>query len=123
MKRSLKIALLSGVTASVGFCVAVWIRNLVYQPDLLTWQIPLNAFTFPGLLASTLIFSCQPEGLERGCEWYTMFPTFVAVNALACATTFFPLVHLFRSFRRQSPPGASRKDLKNLIQRAEVPRK
>jgi hypothetical protein len=123
MKRSLTIALFFGAVATIGFCLAVWIRNLVYQPSLLTWQIPLNAFTFPGLLASTLLFSCQPEGLEIGCEWHRMFPTFVTVNALTFAAISFPLVHLFRSFWRKGPTCTSRKALKILIDRAEVPRK
>ena len=98
MKRSLLLALTLGMTATIGFCLAVWIRNLVYQSTL-SWRIPLNVFTFPGLLASALIFPCQKQGLETGCEWYRTFPMFVTVNSLSLTVISLPLVHLFRIFR------------------------
>jgi hypothetical protein len=55
MKRSLILSLLFGVTVTMGFCLAVWIRSLIYQPRPPAWKIPLNAFSFPGLLASALV--------------------------------------------------------------------
>lgn len=100
MKRSLRVALLFGLTATIGFCLAVWIRNLIYEPRL-SWRIPLNVFTFPGLLASALTFPCQKQGIETGCEWYRTFPMFVAVNSLALTIVSLPLVHLFRVLRRR----------------------
>ncbi len=100
MKRSLTLALLFGATVTIGFCLAVWIWNLVFE-SAASWRIPLNAFTFPGLLASALTFPCQAQGLEIGCEWYRTLPMFVAVNSLAASVILLPLVHLFRSFRRK----------------------
>ena len=123
MKRSLTLALVFGLTATAGFCLAAWIReDLVYQSTQLSWQVPLNAFTFPGLLASTLIFSCQQPGPEIGCEWYKMFPTFVAVNSLTFAAMLFPLIHLFRRFRRKDQGGRI-KAFKLLIEQAGGSRK
>ena len=102
MKRSLMFALLFGATATISFCVAVWIWNLVVE-SASSWRIPLNVFTFPGLLASAsaLAFPCQAQGLEIGCEWYRTLPMFVTVNSLAATVILLPLVHLFRSFRRK----------------------
>ena len=100
MKRSLILALALGATATIGFCLAAWLRSLVYQPDP-SWEIPLNAFTFPGLLASALTFPCQKPGLEIGCEWYRTLPMFVVVNAFTFTALSLPLVHLYRVFTRK----------------------
>lgn len=100
MKRSLILALALGVTATVGFCLAVWIRNVIYEPSM-SWRITLNVFTFPGLLASVLTFPCQKQGLEIGCEWYKTLSLFLVVNSLIYAAISLPLIHLFfRSSRR-----------------------
>ena len=99
MKRSLILALALGMTASAGFCLALWIRNVIYEPTS-SWRITLNAFTFPGLLASVLTFPCQRQGLEIGCEWYKTLPLFLVVNSLVYAAISLPLIHLFRSSRR-----------------------
>ena len=100
MKRSLTLALAHGVTATIGFCLAAWLRSLIYQPDP-SWRIPLNAFTFPGLLASALTFPCQNPGLEIGCEWYRTLPMFVVVNSLTFTALSLPLVYLVRFFKRK----------------------
>lgn len=102
MKRNLMLAVLLGVTATIVFCFAVWIGNLIYEPKILSWRIPLNGFTFPGLLASALVFPCQKQGFEIGCEWYRTVPMFVAVNSLAFTVVSLPLVCLFRALRRKN---------------------
>ncbi len=101
MKRSLILSLLFGVTVTMGFCFAIWIRSLVYQPRLPAWKIPLNVFSFPGLLASAIVFSCKNQDIQIGCEWYRTLPMFIAVNSLACTATSLLLVHVFRSLRRR----------------------
>jgi hypothetical protein len=100
MKRSLTLALLFGATATIGFCLAVWIWNLSFE-SAASWRIPLNVFTFPGLLASALTFPCQKQGMEIGCEWYRTLPMFAAVNSLAATVILLPLAQLFRSIRRK----------------------
>jgi hypothetical protein len=101
MKRSLTLSLLFGVTLKMGFCLAIWIRSFVYQPRLPVWGIPLNVFSFPGLLASALAFHCKDQDIQIGCEWYRTLPMFIAVNSLVCTATSLPVVHLFRSLRRR----------------------
>jgi hypothetical protein len=101
MKRSLILSLLFGVAVTISFCLAIWIRNLVYQPHPRAWGIPLNVFSFPGLLVSALAFPCQDQDVQIGCEWYRTLPTFIAVNSLICTATSLPIVHLFRSLRRR----------------------
>jgi hypothetical protein len=101
MRRSLILSLLFGVTLTIGFCLAIWIRSLIYQPRPPVWGIPLNVFSFPGLLASALVFPCKNQDIQIGCEWYRTLPMFVAVNSFACAAISLPLVHLFCSLRRR----------------------
>ena len=100
MKRSLTLALLFGATATIGFCLAVWSWNLAFE-SAASWRIPLNVFSFPGLLASALVFPCKNQDIQIGCEWYRTLPMFVAVNSFACAAISLPLVHLFCSLRRR----------------------
>ena len=100
MKRSLTLALLFGATATIGFCLAVWSWNLAFE-SAASWRIPLNVFSFPGLLASALAFPCKNPDVQIGCEWYRTLPTFIAVNSLICTATSLPIVHLFRSLRRR----------------------
>ena len=100
MKRSLTLALLFGATATIGFCPAVWSWNLAFE-SAASWRIPLNVFSFPGLLASALAFPCKSPDVQIGCEWYRTFPMFIAVNSLVCTATSLPVIHLFRSLRRR----------------------
>lgn len=100
MKRSLTFAFLLGMTTTISYCLAVWLKNLLFAPTL-SWRMPLNLFTFPGLLASVLTFPCRERGLEIGCEWYRTLPLFVVVNSLVCTVICLPLVHLLRVSRRK----------------------
>jgi hypothetical protein len=100
MKRSLTLALLFGATATIGFCLAVWSWNLAFE-SAASWRIPLNVFSFPGLLASALAFPCKSPDVQIGCEWYRTFPVFIVVNSLVCTATSLPVIHLFRSLRRR----------------------
>ena len=89
MKRSLTLALLFGVTATIGFCLAVWSWNLAFE-SAASWRIPLNVFSFPGLLASALAFPCKDQDVQIGCEWYHL-PAFTMSRRSDLVNTPFRL--------------------------------
>ncbi len=67
-----------------------------------SWRIPLNVFTFPGLLASVQRFLAKYKGVKLGVSGTGPFLMFVTVNSITLTAISLPLVHLFRTIRRKS---------------------
>ena len=62
MKRSLILSLLFGVAVTISFCLAIWIRNLVYQPHPRRMGNPTERVFVPRLVGVGAGVSLQGSG-------------------------------------------------------------
>lgn len=87
-----------------------YIRNVSFDHTLIPWfgagLYQLQRF---GFAVASMLFPCQREGFNTGCEWFKVVPTILLVNAAIYFVVLTPVIHVYATLknRRSSSPACN----------------
>ena len=86
-----------------------YIENMSFDHTLIPWfGASLYQVQRFGITVASILFPCETEGFDTGCEWFKVVPTILLVNAFVYFVVLTPMIHIYAALksRRSSYPSA-----------------